>query len=64
MEYTCNQKWGPAALLAAQKQSLKRPGWWKAKFAFFWMGAERGEWEGTCPKGRHLPMTISGQDLL
>ena len=64
MEYNCNQKWGPVALLAAQKQSLKSPGWWKVKFAFFWMGVGWGgvgqEWEGTCPKGRHLPMTISG----
>ena len=36
-------------LLVAQKP-IKRQGWWRGKFALFWMPATGGEWADSCPK--------------
>ena len=42
-------------LLTSQK-SLKRPGWWKGKYALFWMLTTRGQGgNGLLSKGRLLP---------
>ena len=53
-------------LLATWKPILGRQGWWKGKFALFWMPAAVGRAD-SCPKADSLPptpMTTSGQELL
>ena len=50
-------------LLAAQKL-LKRPGWWKGKFALFWMLAARDGRADACPEVVCTTLTISGKELL
>ena len=45
MEYNCNQKWGPVALLAAQKQSLKEARLVESQVCFLLDGGGMG-WGG------------------
>mgnify|MGYP006996431933 CR=1 FL=1 len=41
--------------LLATPKPLKRPGWWKEKFALFWLLATGGQEGGCLSKGQLLP---------